>query len=672
MNRDTANALRKAAEHLKSGDTKAARSIVLQILRDEPENIQAWYILSFSVPRKDKQIQALQQLLQLDPNNEKAINRLQKLGGSLEGITPSISSDSPEEAVVEEEQIPEPPTSVEQPPPTEDLLTQRLLGGPSKAVPASPEHPVPTEPPEEKEITPDIVPQTSTLPESEEQELLKKFLGLSRRTRIFLIVTVIFIGLTFLFIAFKKPISGLLTSLTQSGDGVDIEVTSGSLETIAPEETLETTAPQSTPAEVVLTPTTTLPNPTAPPIIFSNSDLLPPNEDTLAAMLEIQDQISSKLELPQDYQIESFPISESQMQSFVREFAKLPGMTANTKQLHSLFLSLGLAQIIDDYNSFYLNTWVDPNGTIYFPKEEFIAITGFDFGVYQKFSYAQAYVQHIRNSQFSFENLSAYPPCDLTLESCEVITALIKGEAAAIAMEWARENFSEDEVVDITNSTKKIYFIPIQSATNLMEQIRLFPYEYGYAFVEAVFENGGLEALNSLYEIPPSTTEQIIHPEKYIQGETAVQVESTDLTSLVTPGYTEQFSGSLGEWKSFLLLTYGTNIKTRLMADEAKIAAAGWGGDHMQIYSNPSSENIIVGHWTFDSLTDSQEFLQAIEHFVTNLVSGKDVSVGEYQCNQSNIITCVASKDRDVIWFLTPDRDTMEEIIDNYSYLSKD
>jgi hypothetical protein len=46
-----------------------------------------------------------------------------------------------------------------------------------------------------------------------------------------------------------------------------------------------------------------------------------------------------------------------------------------------------------------------------------------------------------------------------------------------------------------------------------------FPYEAGAAFVEALVADGGWEAVNEAYSRPPTTTEQILHPDKYLAGE---------------------------------------------------------------------------------------------------------------------------------------------------------
>ncbi|MEF8882798.1 MAG: Hvo_1808 family surface protein [Halapricum sp.] len=46
-------------------------------------------------------------------------------------------------------------------------------------------------------------------------------------------------------------------------------------------------------------------------------------------------------------------------------------------------------------------------------------------------------------------------------------------------------------------------------------QIRLQPYSDGPAFVRQIRDEGGWEAVNEIYENPPESTEQTIHPDKY-------------------------------------------------------------------------------------------------------------------------------------------------------------
>lgn len=671
MNQDNIKALKTAADLLKSGNTKDARPLIIQVLRDDPENLQAWYMLSFAVPRQDKQIDALLHLLKLDPTNEKAKSRLQKLGGALpeeseesdETTTPSEVTPHPVSQAKESDD--EPVTSEA----TEDLLTQRLFGEA-------------TETNADDDITPTPstrVTSNSFIDESDntnaddetKNQLAKnksqtKIFGLQRRTFILLMTALIFSGLAYMVISITNGNGSRLASSDTDTNEPSANQTTPT-EFTDEESTLEATEIQAT--STTAPPTPTVPPTTTPkPFAFTTEDLTQPDEDTRGEMLDIQDKISALMGLTRDYPVDSYSISQSRLESFLWEFDNLTEIQENAENYQTFLTMLGLAQPTDDYTTFYTNIWVDPNGTIYFPEDDLIAVLGFELSPHQKFSYTQAFVQHIRNTQKSFQELEIFPPCDLTQQACEVNTALVKGEAAVIASEWAKANLTAEELTKVENATKKLFFIyPVPSASTLMEEIRLFPYEAGFNFATAIYESGGIETLNQLYQSPPTTTEQILHPEKYLEGEEAVEVINTDISSSLPSGYQEIYSGSLGEWKTYLLLTYGVNTNTRIMAEDAADAAAGWGGDHFQIYSNESASQIMVGGWVFDTLLDTEQFYQRIENFAFKFVSGSDIEIAGLSCNSSTSqTTCVFLYDNHVIWLLGPDNETVEVIIQEY------
>ncbi|MEM2876280.1 MAG: hypothetical protein QXL67_04960, partial [Candidatus Bathyarchaeia archaeon] len=47
----------------------------------------------------------------------------------------------------------------------------------------------------------------------------------------------------------------------------------------------------------------------------------------------------------------------------------------------------------------------------------------------------------------------------------------------------------------------------------------VFPYAYGFDFIEALYNAGGWERVNEAYLNMPVSTEQVMHPEKYLSGE---------------------------------------------------------------------------------------------------------------------------------------------------------
>lgn len=68
--------LQQAMSAAREGRSKEAQVLLTQILSQDPEEAQAWFLLSHMVDSEQKQIAYLQKVLALDPQHEKAAQRL--------------------------------------------------------------------------------------------------------------------------------------------------------------------------------------------------------------------------------------------------------------------------------------------------------------------------------------------------------------------------------------------------------------------------------------------------------------------------------------------------------------------------------------------------------------------------------------------------------------------
>ena len=141
----------------------------------------------------------------------------------------------------------------------------------------------------------------------------------------------------------------------------------------------------------------------------------------------------------------------------------------------------------------------------------------------------------------------------------------------------------------------------LKSAAPFQRERLVFPYQAGASFVAQVHRAGGFALVNRLYEVPPATTEQILHPEKYLAGELAVPVRAPS----APPGWQALRSGHVGE------------LLVRAMLDvcndrpSAYQAAAGWGGDAFTVVSHGEQGGLLLVT-TWDSVVDAQEFERAM------------------------------------------------------------
>jgi hypothetical protein len=152
-------------------------------------------------------------------------------------------------------------------------------------------------------------------------------------------------------------------------------------------------------------------------------------------------------------------------------------------------------------------------------------------------------------------------------------------------------------------------FYPILFGNPLLSQIHFslpqsfsslsyFPYKYGLEFVRALHDKGGWETVNQAYVNPPTTTEQILHPEKYFAGEAGVKVV---LPKMTDSSWTRVGNETYGEY--FLVVM----LEKWIPQGEAERAAAGWGGDTLVSYEK-GNDSLLAWNITWDSAVDATEF----------------------------------------------------------------
>lgn len=172
-------------------------------------------------------------------------------------------------------------------------------------------------------------------------------------------------------------------------------------------------------------------------------------------------------------------------------------------------------------------------------------------------------------------------------------------------------------------------------------QITFQPYSSGPPFVQGIYNSGGWEAVNDLYENPPASSEQVLHPEKYGQDEPAtVSFEDTSqdpwrrqtlngsdgnesvsfaqfgegglFVALWYPGYETGGETTVIPYRSHLNLTASNEISQVEPYLYEHPATEGWGGEKLIPYvtdeSAETNETAYVYKLTWDSETDAEEF----------------------------------------------------------------
>ena len=190
-------------------------------------------------------------------------------------------------------------------------------------------------------------------------------------------------------------------------------------------------------------------------------------------------------------------------------------------------------------------------------------------------------------------------------------SALVEGDATlsqAVYMfqyltEAERQSIQTDAGVDLQ---------AFLSAPHVVQRTFNFPYIEG-----TQFQIEGWDTINLAFRDPPDSTEQILHPSKFVVREQPVELFMPDAVSALGSGWTLTDSDTLGE---FFLMAY---LEDGMPAQAAANAAAGWGGDGYHLISGPGGQQVLVMRTAWDTNADTTEFGEAFRGFTQARLGGE-------------------------------------------------
>jgi hypothetical protein len=128
----------------------------------------------------------------------------------------------------------------------------------------------------------------------------------------------------------------------------------------------------------------------------------------------------------------------------------------------------------------------------------------------------------------------------------------------------------------------------LKSAPPFLKDALIFPYIAGLNFSAAVLKSSGWPALSGVFEKPPVSTQQILHPAAYKSGKTPSTVLLPPLEKVLGKDWAKLDENILGEfgWKEVL--------KQFLDDDRAKTLAAAWEGDRYATYEQKETKKLVL------------------------------------------------------------------------------
>ena len=363
--------------------------------------------------------------------------------------------------------------------------------------------------------------------------------------------------------------------------------------------------------------TTPGPRPSVTPGQSGGPTASPSGDEVYAA---IEDQVVTIRGLDARDDVVPQTIGEPELVKLVTEGFERDNPAGYVESYDELLTHLGLLGPQDDLASLYVELLGSQVIGMYDPdtKAMYMVTRTGGIGPMQKITFAHEYTHALQDQNYDSEAFLAFE-LDQGDRSIARLSVL-EGDAVLLMGLWAQGNLTPQELQAVVSESGDAESQAIlDRMPAILREPLVFPYSAGLLFVQTAFMgNGGWAGVDRIYENPPASTEQILHPDKYTAGDAPVAITIADgVAAALGTGWSETLQDTLGEFQLSVWLR-------ELSGDDgdATDAAAGWGGDRLALYDGPDGAWAVVVETAWDTEDDQAQFVNVAQTMLDKLGAG--------------------------------------------------
>ena len=302
-----------------------------------------------------------------------------------------------------------------------------------------------------------------------------------------------------------------------------------------------------------------------------------PFQQELVRALEVVGRVR---ELPAKHPVRGRIIGRDDMVARVKESMRKEVPFEVVEAQEEMLFALGTVPVDFDYERCLLKLVEDQLAGFYEPDDETMYLGG-DLGPTARWAtLAHELVHALQDQYYDLGERVEYREDGTDEQSA--IHALAEGDATSAMFDF----LNGEPATEMSESALGLMFrgsAAVSSGGDVPELLKrslVSPYIDGLGLVHWARRRGGWQAVDAIWRRPPTSTEQVLHPEKWESNEPAVAVA---LPPGPATGWRVDYRDVLGEQSLRLVFE---EWMPRFRAEEA---AAGWGGDRVAVYSKGSA-----------------------------------------------------------------------------------
>ena len=272
----------------------------------------------------------------------------------------------------------------------------------------------------------------------------------------------------------------------------------------------------------------------------------------------------------------------------------------------------------DDLGALSVEANSDNVAGMYIPTQKSLVLVGGepDDSLDEEMTLAHEYTHSLQDKAFDITKYQAQVPQGTSSELETTLDCVVEGDATATSIYYMLDKYGQ-KWLDGLSDTAMADDAQAPSFPPAIERYLYFNYDQCATFVAAIKNAQGWQGVNQLYSRPPVSTEQILHPEKYIQGEKPLDVKAPELKDALGSAWKHQAPQAFGEFDVYnYLLTAG------LSEAQASAGADGWGGGDMQVYTkggDKPSDAVVQISLLWDDTANFNQFRDAFTQAIHDI-----------------------------------------------------
>jgi len=350
------------------------------------------------------------------------------------------------------------------------------------------------------------------------------------------------------------------------------------------------------------------------------------------------------------------------LEGYLQDWYARPGHLEEMESTEQLYMALGLIEEDYDLAGNQIQALREHIAGLYDTetKEIYLILDRYTSDLWLEVTLAHEFTHALQDQHFGLSQL--YEDCPTS--DCRLARqALVEGDATLVMTEYAFRYLFElsFERSELLSAIQQVEQGEYTDAPTVVRETASFPYAQGVVFAASLVERGGWEQLDQAFRQPPQTTEQLMHPDKYLAGEAGRAPEVGDPAGLLGPGWRESVRDSLGE---LLIRVY---LERELDSEQALRAAEGWEGDTAVLLVNDQEKRyVLVLRVSWDSQGNAGEFLSLYNTFLHRARAEVMTGAGAGCWRDDYQVTCLSEHGSDTLVVLASDAEGAEKVLSGF------